>query len=593
VKQRLKNVPQQPGVYLYRDKEGRVIYIGKARVLRSRMRSYFQSPAGMHPKVRAMMARVGDFDYIVTATEVEALILESNLIKAYQPRYNIDLRDDKSYPYLKITAEEFPRLCIVREKKDKVSRYYGPYAEVGRLRETIKVITTIFPLRTCKSLRNNRPCLNRDLGKCIAPCTGLVAVEEYQSLVEGIVSYLEGNGQQLAEQIAMEMKAAAANLEFEKAARLRDQASALKVLGERQQVSLDKAYDLDMVGMIGGEQHKLLLVFKLRAGKIIAKETFWLRRVVDEADDEVVEFFLKQYYADNPDVPPEILVNLLPPDPELIQDWLKEVHHRRCRLWKPERGEKRALVEMVMENARLLWEERMLDDSKNRRILEELARTLELEVIPQRIECFDVSHLGGEETVASMTVATMGRPDKKAYRRFKIRTEQNNDVASLSEALRRRFQEARHNNPAFLPEPDLLLIDGGLGQVNAARMVLDELGLEIPVLGLAKREESLFWPGRWEPLRLPRRDEGLQMLQRLRDEAHRFAVQYNRQRRGSKVTRSALDEIEGVGPKRKQSLLLHFGSVARLKTASREELAQVPGLNHPTAERIYNHFHQN
>ncbi|MDD4775012.1 MAG: excinuclease ABC subunit UvrC [Syntrophomonas sp.] len=593
MKQRLKNVPQQPGVYLYRDKEGRVIYIGKARVLRSRMRSYFQSPAGMHPKVRAMMARVGDFDYIVTATEVEALILESNLIKAYQPRYNIDLRDDKSYPYLKITAEEFPRLCIVREKKDKVSRYYGPYAEVGRLRETIKVITTIFPLRTCKSLRNNRPCLNRDLGKCIAPCTGLVAVEEYQSLVEGIVSYLEGNGQQLAEQIAMEMKAAAANLEFEKAARLRDQASALKVLGERQQVSLDKAYDLDMVGMIGGEQHKLLLVFKLRAGKIIAKETFWLRRVVDEADDEVVEFFLKQYYADNPDVPPEILVNLLPPDPELIQDWLKEVHHRRCRLWKPERGEKRALVEMVMENARLLWEERMLDDSKNRRILEELARTLELEVIPQRIECFDVSHLGGEETVASMTVATMGRPDKKAYRRFKIRTEQNNDVASLSEALRRRFQEARHNNPAFLPEPDLLLIDGGLGQVNAARLVLDELGLEIPVLGLAKREESIFWPGRREPLRLPRRDEGLQMLQRLRDEAHRFAVQYNRQRRGSKVTRSALDEIEGVGPKRKQSLLLHFGSVARLKTASREELAQVPGLNHPTAERIYNHFHQN
>jgi len=593
VKQRLKNVPQQPGVYLYRDKEGRVIYIGKARVLRSRMRSYFQSPAGMHPKVRAMMARVGDFDYIVTATEVEALILESNLIKAYQPRYNIDLRDDKSYPYLKITAEEFPRLCIVREKKDKVSRYYGPYAEVGRLRETIKVITTIFPLRTCKSLRNNRPCLNRDLGKCIAPCTGLVAVEEYQSLVEGIVSYLEGNGPQLVEQIALEMKVAAANLEFEKAARLRDQASALKVLGERQQVSLDKAYDLDMVGMIGGEQHKLLLVFKLRAGKIIAKETFWLRRVVDEADDEVVEFFLKQYYADNPDVPPEILVNLLPPDPELIQDWLKEVHHRRCRLWKPERGEKRALVEMVMENARLLWEERMLDDSKNRRILEELARTLELEVIPQRIECFDVSHLGGEETVASMTVATMGRPDKKAYRRFKIRTEQNNDVASLSEALRRRFQEARHNNPAFLPEPDLLLIDGGLGQVNAARMVLDELGVEIPVLGLAKREESLFWPGRREPLRLPRRDEGLQMLQRLRDEAHRFAVQYNRQRRGSKVTRSALDEIEGVGPKRKQSLLLHFGSVARLKTASREELAQVPGLNHPTAERIYNHFHQN
>ena len=592
MRDRLKNVPLQPGVYLYRDQEGRVIYVGKARVLRSRMRSYFQNPAGMDPKVRAMMAKVGDFDYIVTGTEVEALILESNLIKAYQPRYNIDLRDDKSYPYLKITAEEFPRLCIVREKKDKVSRYYGPYAEVGLLRETIKVITGIFPLRTCKSMRGHRPCLNHDLGKCIAPCTGTVETEEYQRLVDGIVSYLDGNGQHLAEQIAAEMQQAAANLEFEKAARLRDQASALKVLTEKQKVCMDKPYDLDIVGMLGGEQHKLILVFKLRAGKIVAKETFWLKRVIDEADDEVLEFFLKQYYSDNQDIPAEILVSLLPPDGELIESWLKEVHGLRSRIWKPERGEKRGLLEMVMENARLLWEERMLDESRNSRILQDLARTLDLEVVPQRIECFDVSHLGGQETVASMVVATCGRPDKKAYRRFKITAEQNNDTASLSEALRRRFQEARQGNPAFLPEPDLLLIDGGLGQVNAARLVLEELGAEIPVLGLAKREEALFWPGRRDPLRLPRRDEGLQMLQRLRDEAHRFAVQYNRQRRGSRAIRSALDDIEGIGPKRRQALLLHFGSIARIKTASREELAQVPGMNRPTAERIYMHFHK-
>lgn len=592
MKDRLKNVPLQPGVYLYRDTEGRVIYVGKARVLRSRMRSYFQSPAGMDPKVRAMMAKVGDFDYIVTGTEVEALILESNLIKAYQPRYNIDLRDDKSYPYLKITAEKFPRLCIVREKKDKVSRYYGPYAEVGLLRETVKVITGIFPLRTCKSMNNRRPCLNHDLGKCLAPCSGEVETEEYQRLVDGIVSFLDGNGQQLTEQIAAEMQEAAANLEFEKAARLRDQASALKVLTEKQKVCTDQSYDMDIVGMIGGEQHKLTLVFKLRAGKIVAKETFWLKRVIDEADDEVVEFFIKQYYADNQDIPAEILVSLLPPDTGLLQTWLKEVHGSRCRIWKPERGEKHGLLEMVMENARLLWEERMLDDSRNQRILQELAHTLDLEAVPQRIECFDVSHLGGRETVASMVVATLGRPDKKAYRRFKIKTEQNNDTASLSEALRRRLEEACKGNPAFLPEPDLLLIDGGLGQVNAARLVLEDLGVEIPVLGLAKREEALYWPGRRDPLRLPRRHEGLQMLQRLRDEAHRFAVQYNRQRRGSQTIRSALDDIEGVGPKRRQALLLHFGSVARIKTASREELGQVPGVNKPIAERIYTHFHQ-
>lgn len=556
------------------------------------MRSYFQNPAGMLPKVKAMMTRVGDFDYIVTATEVEALILESNLIKAYQPRYNIDLRDDKSYPYLKITAEKFPRLCIVREKKDKVSRYYGPYTEVGLLRETIKILTGIFPLRTCKTMpANSRPCLNRDMGKCTAPCTGQVKAEDYQQLVAGIVSYLEGNSQQLAEQIAAEMKQAAANLEFEKAARLRDQASALKVLGEKQQVSLDKAYDLDIIGMTGGEQYKLILVFKLRGGKIIAKDTFWLKRVVDETDDEAIEFFLKRYYEESQDIPAEILVSLLPPDVDLLQNWLKEVYKIRCRIWKPERGEKRRLLEMVMDNARLLWEERLLEENKNNRILEDLARALDLEVIPQRIECFDVSHLGGEETVASMAVATKGRADKKAYRRFKIRTEQNNDVASLSEALRRRFQEAQKGNQAFLPEPDLLLIDGGLGQVNAAQQVLQDMNLDIPVFGLAKKEEALFCPGKQDPIMLSRRDEGLKMLQRLRDEAHRFAIEYNRQRRGSKMSRSALDDIEGVGPKRKQALLLHFGSVARIKTASREELAQVPGLDRSTADRIHLHFH--
>ncbi len=556
------------------------------------MRSYFQNPAGMLPKVKAMMTRVGDFDYIVTATEVEALILESNLIKAYQPRYNIDLRDDKSYPYLKITAEKFPRLCIVREKKDKVSRYFGPYTEVGLLRETIKILTGIFPLRTCKTMpANSRPCLNRDMGKCTAPCTGQVKAEDYQQLVAGIVSYLEGNSQQLAEQIAAEMKQAAANLEFEKAARLRDQASALKVLGEKQQVSLDKAYDLDIIGMTGGEQYKLILVFKLRGGKIIAKDTFWLKRVVDETDDEAIEFFLKRYYEESQDIPAEILVSLLPPDVDLLQNWLKEVYKIRCRIWKPERGEKRRLLEMVMDNARLLWEERLLEENKNNRILEDLARALDLEVIPQRIECFDVSHLGGEETVASMAVATKGRADKKAYRRFKIRTEQNNDVASLSEALRRRFQEAQKGNQAFLPEPDLLLIDGGLGQVNAAQQVLQDMNLDIPVFGLAKKEEALFCPGKQDPIMLSRRDEGLKMLQRLRDEAHRFAIEYNRQRRGSKMSRSALDDIEGVGPKRKQALLLHFGSVARIKTASREELAQVPGLDRSTADRIHLHFH--
>ena len=592
MKERLKNVPLQPGVYLYKDKEGQVIYVGKARALRNRMRSYFQSPQGLHPKVRAMMARVADFDYIVTGTEVEALILENNLIKAYQPRYNIDLRDDKTYPYLKVTDEKFPRLCIVREKKDKTSRYFGPFTEVGSLRETIKLMTGIFPLRTCKSLKNNsRPCLNYDMGKCLAPCTGKVDAEEYRLIVNGMIDFLEGKTSQLADRIEAEMKQAAADLEFEKAARLRDQINAVKILGEKQNVSLDRPYEMDIVGMTGEEQDKLVLVFKLRAGKIVAKDTFWLKRAIAEEEGEVLEFFLKQYYADNHDIPSEILVSLLPADAELLQTWLKEKSGSRLKIWTPSRGEKKKLLDMVMENARLLWEEKMQEENENNQTLLTLARSLNLEVVPMRIECYDISHLAGEETVASMVVSTNGKADKKAYRRFKIKVEQNNDFASMSETLERRFTEAHRGNKAFLPEPDLLLIDGGLGQVNAVKMILDQLDVDIPVFGLAKKHEELFRPGISEAIVLSRRNEGLMLLQRLRDEAHRFAVEYNRQRRGKKLSKSALDEIEGVGLKRKKALLSHFGSLSKIKEASVEELLQVSGVNRPTADKIYAFFH--
>ena len=592
LKDRLKNVPLQPGVYLYKDQEGRVIYVGKARLLRNRLRSYFQAPEGLHPKVRAMMARVADFDYIVTGTEVEALILENNLIKAYMPRYNIDLRDDKSYPYLKVTAEKFPRLCIVREKKDQTSRYFGPYTDAGSLRETLRLITGIFPLRTCKRMKSSqRACLNYDLGKCLAPCNGAISGEEYARLVAGIIDFLEGNTQALSARLSAEMNQAAADLDYEKAARLRDQLVAIKVLDEKQKVSLERPYDMDVVGMTGSEQDRLVLVFKLRGGKIVAKDTFWLKKAIAEEEGEVLEFFLKQYYAENTDIPAEILVSQLPAEGDLLQAWLQSEAGQRLKIWIPIRGEKSRLLAMVMENARLLWEEKMLADHQHNQILLTLARSLDLEVVPGRIECYDISHLGGEETVASMVVAINGRVERKAYRRFKMKTAQNNDCASLSEALQRRFNEARQGNPAFLPEPDLLLIDGGLGQANAAQMVLQELGLDIPVFGLAKKREELFRPGVGQALVLSRRNEGLQLLQRLRDEAHRFAVDYNRQRRSKKLSQSALDDISGVGAKRKQALLAFFGSVAKIKSASREEIMQVPGLNRSTADHVYGYFH--
>lgn len=593
LRERLKHVPLQPGVYLFKDQEGRVIYVGKAKILRNRLRSYFQSPEHLLPKVKAMMMRVADFDYVVSGSEVEALILENNLIKAYQPRYNILLRDDKTYPYIKISADRFPRISIVRESKDKVSRYYGPYTDVGNIKETLKLLNHIFPLRTCKNLKEQiRPCLNYDLGKCLAPCSGLVKESDYRLAVEGIIDFLEGRSQDLLAMKEAEMHAAAANLEFEKAARLRDQLRAIKALDARQQVVFDHPYVIDAIAMIAGEKENLALVFKIRNGQIIAKDTYWLKRAIDEDQAEVMDFFLKHYYGENQDIPGIILLNEPPAEQQLLEDWLKRSSGRSVRLSIPSRGEKKRIMDMVFENARLLWEEKTRQDLKARRILQQLAEKLELEVIPERIECYDISHLAGEETVGSMVVFTAGCEDRKAYRRFKLSRDQNDDFASLREVLERRFTEARQGNLAFLPEPDLLLIDGGLGQVNAVKNVLMQMGVETDVIGLAKKNEEIFYPGRGEPIRLMRRDEGLMLLQRLRDEAHRFAITYNRQRREKKVTRSVLDDIPGIGVKRKKALLQQFGSVARLEQAGLDDIKAVPGMNSAAAQQVYDRLHQ-
>lgn len=593
LKERLKNVPLQPGVYMYKDQTGQVIYVGKAKALRNRMRSYFQSVDRLHPKVRAMMGRVDDFDFIVTNSEVEALILENNLIKAYQPHYNIDLRDDKTYPYLKISiAEPYPRVYITREKKDKVSRYFGPYTDVASLKETLRLLTSLFPLRTCKTLRPaTRPCLNRDLKKCLAPCTGQISPEEYGQMVEQIIAFLEGDTREMLRSKEAEMKEAALNLEFEKAARLRDQIHAIYKISETQKVHLQSPWNLDLVGIIVGEKDSLALVFKIRSGKIIAKDTFWLNRPTGQEEAELMDQFLRRYYTENEDIPRELVVSTWPDEHELMEEWLHGVTGHKVSIKVPQRGDKRSLLEMMMENAYLLWKERHEKDTRQQAILLHLSKVLELPVIPERIECYDISHLGGQETVASMVVFTQGVPDGSAYRRFKIKQDQNDDFASMRETLRRRFMQAQQQNPAFLPEPDLIVIDGGLGQVNAVQIVLDELGVDIPLISLAEKNEEIYKPHRSEPLALPRRDEGLRLLQRLRDEAHRFAVEYNRQRRTRRMTSSALDHIEGVGPQRRRALLKEFGSVNGIREASLPELAAVPGMNQTVARRVYEYFH--
>lgn len=586
-------MPLQPGVYLYKDSGGQVIYVGKAKALRNRMRSYFQAENKMHPKVKAMMKRVADFDFIVTRSEVEALILENNLIKAYHPRYNIHLRDDKTYPYLKIsTGEKFPRITITREEKDGVSRYFGPYTDVTSLRETLKVLTGIFPLRTCKTMPpKGRPCLNRDIQRCLAPCSGQCSAEEYREMVEALIRFLEGHDRELLQQKEKEMKQAAADLEFEKAARLRDQIQSMVKIAQKQKVNFDKPFNLDIIALVHSEKQNLALVFKIRSGRIVAKNTFWLNRVIDEDASEVLAFFLKRYYSEDHDIPGEILLEQLPAETALLESWLKSETGRKVLIHVPMRGDKKTMLDMVGENARLLWEERILKEDRNRQTLLHLSHHLDLEVLPGRLECYDISHLGGDETVASMVVFSGGEADRKAYRRFKIKVNQNNDFASLAETLRRRFEEAEKGNQAFLPEPDLIVIDGGLGQVNAVAGVLHNMGIEIPLVGLAKKNEELYRPGNPNAMVLDRRDEGLMLLQRIRDEAHRFAITYNRQRRSKKLTSSELDLIPGIGDKRKQALLKHFGSVSLIKKASVDELSSIAGITGKIAEQVYAYFH--
>lgn len=595
VKERLKSVPRQPGVYLFKNEQGKVIYVGKAKALRSRMRSYFQSPSRLSPKVKALMSKVRDFDYIVTSNEVEALILECNFIKAHQPRYNIVLRDDKSYPYLKITlGEDYPRLLITREKKDKISRYFGPYSDVGALRETVRLLTGIFPVRTCRRMKTGaRPCLNRHIDRCLAPCTGQVDVEEYRSMVERIIRFLEGDQGHLVRDLEEEMKEAARQMEYEKAARLRDTIHAIERVAEKQKVVLDAPLYLDVVAFAPAHREVLALVFKVRAGKVVAKDTFWLRAAMDEEQAEVLTSIIKQYYSDNPDLPWEILVPLEPADKGVLEDWLTEMNKARTRIKVPRRGTKHQLLVMAAENARLLAEERTRGGEAGLAVMQKLARALSLEVVPTRIECYDISHLAGEGTVGSMVVFTEGKEDRSAYRRFKLGQDMNNDYLAMAEVLRRRIVRAQAEDPAFLPTPDLIVVDGGLGQVNTAYQVLTELDVDVPVFGLAEKNEELFCPGASQPVRLPRNSDELYLLQRVRDEAHRFAINYQRQQRTRKLKESELDQIKGIGEKRKQALLHHFGSVARVRQATFEELCQVNGINQSVARQVYEFFHPN
>ncbi len=615
LEEKLKYLPAGPGVYLYKDEAGNIIYVGKALSLKNRVRSYFQHGAQQPPKTRLMLEKVTDLDIIVTDSEVEALILEQNLIKEHRPRYNVMYKDDKSYPYLKVTlGDDFPRVMITRRHIKDGARYFGPYTRVGAVNETMRLLKKIFPFRSCKQKEpavRSRPCLNYHINRCLGPCSGQVDRDKYRSMINEVCLFLEGRQEDLIKLMAARMEEAAAKLEFERAAQLRDQLQAMREVVERQKIITGGFEDQDVVAMAQAPDEACVMVFFVRGGKLIGREHFMLKGTEGLSGQDVLTAFIKQYYTDVDFVPGEILLAAeVGEEQPVIETWLTGKRGTRVFLKTPRRGEKKKLVEMVAKNASLTLEQvRLAEESRRDSTVEalaELAGKLGLEKPPFRLECYDISNTQGVDSVAAMAVFEEGKPAPDQYRRFKIRTVVGpDDFASIQEALRRRFARAveerellstgqiSSKEAKFHVLPDLVIIDGGKGQLSAARHVMRQLGFSrIPAFGLAKEEELLFAEGQADPISLPPTSRALQLLQRLRDETHRFAVTYHRSLRGKASLKSLLDEVEGIGDVRRRSLLKAFGSLREIEKATPDQLAAVKGMNKKAAQAVYDFFHR-
>ncbi|MBS3899952.1 MAG: excinuclease ABC subunit UvrC [Dethiobacter sp.] len=608
IQAKLAQLPRRPGVYLFKDGEGGILYVGKAVDLRQRVRSYFQQSQKLAPKVSVLVEKICDLDYTVTDTEVEALILESNLIKEYRPRYNIDLKDDKHYPYLRITTQEpFPRIHVARRVEKDGARYFGPYPNSGGVKETIRLLRKLFPLRHCRGPINKktaqRACLNRHISRCLAPCAGDVPAEEYNKLVTEILLFLEGKQDKLLNELAARMAAAAENLEFEKAALLRDQCRAVEAITNKQKVAVTTGGDRDIIALAAGEEMACAQLFAVRGGKVTGREHYLLTNPTGEEEAEIMAIFLRRYYSHAGAVPPEIMLSCHVSDSKLLTEWLRHRQGRRVALSVPQRGPKKELVRLALDNARLFLEQEILRNKARdpQAVLLDLAQALGLDAPPLRIEGYDCSHLHGQGMAGAMVVFENGVSLPANYRRFQLRNiEKPDDYAALQEMLSRRFAhlsaagetgEAGIKDP-FLSVPDLILIDGGRGQLSAALAALKSLGLDaLPLVALAKEEELLFLPGERKPLRLAKQSPALQLLQRVRDEAHRFVVTYQRKLRPG-IKGSTLLSIPGIGEKRRKALLKHFGSITAMRRATIDELTAAPAMNHAAAEALYFALHE-
>ena len=592
VEEKLKLLPDSPGVYIMKNETGKVIYVGKAVVLKNRVRQYFQSNKGHSPKVRVMVSKIADFETILTGSEMEALILECNLIKKYRPRYNISLKDDKTYPYVKVTlAEKYPRVMITRRIMKDGARYFGPYTQVGAVHESLKLLRRLFPMRTCKHMDVDRPCLEYHIKRCVAPCTGEVNPEEYKKMVDAVCLFLEGRTEIVEKRLEEQMMDAAENLRFEEAARLRDQLHAVQKVAEKQRIVTGSG-DQDAIGMSRSEIGVCVQIFFIRSGKMIGREHFLLSGSEEESNSDVLSAFLKQYYHRAAFIPHEILLPMEVSEQQVIGEWLTEKKGSKVYVEVPQRGTKHDIVMMAENNAaKYLSDEAARIKTSNEQTegaVRELGEYLGMKQLPWRMECFDISHIQGSETVASMVVFEGGIPNKSAYRRFKIKSAEGkpDDFLSMREVTTRRYGKKDVEDM-----PDLIIIDGGKGQLSSALEIIRGAGhTAVPVIGLAKQFEWIFVEGKSEPVILPRNSQALFLMQRIRDEAHRFAITYHRSLRGKRNLVSVLDHITGIGEKRRQALRKKFGTIQNMRDASVEELAAVPGMTRPAARAVYNFF---
>jgi excinuclease ABC subunit C len=663
----LNSLPHKPGIYIMKDVEGTILYVGKAISLFNRVRSYFQESTDLSPKNRSMVAKIDDIEFLVVRNEVEALVLESNYIKQYRPKYNVLLRDDKSYPYIKVAlTEDFPRIYRVRSFKHDGNRYFGPYTNSGAVDATLDLLNKLFAYRTCRYDASNwaaprtgeppagwkpkllaRPCTQYYIHRCGAPCVANVSREEYDQVIKQVILFLEGKHDEVLKDLYAKMERAAEDLNFEEAARIRDRIKAVeKVLEKQRIINTEGQDDQDVVALASGDDETCAQVFFFRSGKLVGREYFILQGTRDSSPGEIMTSFLQQFYETSPHVPAEVIVEVEPDDRAVLQNWLREKRKqlgasnggsRAVEIAVPKRGDKVRLVEMVKQNAGEVLEQQRIkwltDSQKTQMALEELQEVLNLVTPPQRIECYDISNTQGTNSVGAMVVFEGGRPKNSEYRRFKIKTvEGANDYASHQEVLRRRFRKVATQQERSVEEevtavvdktsglrdgdeesvqleneqageqmqhdwalPDLVIIDGGKGQLNAAMEVMNELKLDIPTIGVAKEEgshtklataEEIYIPGSPDPIVLPRNSQGLYLLQRIRDEAHRFSITYHRKVRSERTFKSVLDEIPGIGPKRKKALMSHFGSVRAISAASVEDLAGLEGMTRDAAEKV-------